>query len=136
MSGFGAHECHTCPTCPTCPDARCPETQPSGKRRNRQRKPWSPLENGGLLGLIHVDTLLVAFKSSTHNFPFAAFAFSHFASEVYFVLPHPDFPRTLCFACTVNFKFCHCEAVDTLPVSFPPAIRFDPDQPVINHSSF
>lgn len=58
---------------------------------------------------------------------------SHFASEVYL---HPDFPRTWCFS-TVNFKFCHCEAVDTLPVDFPPSIRFDPlDQPVINHSSF
>lgn len=111
-SGFGAHECHTCPTCP---DARCQtERQPATETLVPPGKWW----------VAGVDTLLVAFfKSSTHNFPFA---FSHlltFCIGSLPVYPHPDFPRTLCFACTVNFKFCHCEAVDTLPVSFPP---FDP----------
>ena len=85
-------------------------------------------------GVDTLFTLLVAFfKSSTHNFPFASFAFSHFASEVY---PHPDFPRTLCFLCfaesTVNFKFCHCEAVENSSGQFS---TFDPLRSTINHSS-
>lgn len=110
-----------------------PGAKPSG---NRQRKPWSPLENGGLLGLIRC--WLPSSKVRLTTFPLPSHIFSHFASEVYQFTLTRIFPE-LC-ASLARWILSSATAKQWTPFRsvFHLSIRFDPlrsgstsDQPFV-----